>query len=807
MGQGMCVSSRLPPGEDESSPEDYKPPLGLSSTKQHHGSSKHGKQQHSRHGSSSKKKVKLKQLPVKVRVFLKSPNKTSAQLGDGRSAHRTAADGLGGATGDGGAATRTRPARPTAADVIPGVVQRLQLKHQQSLEKEDEEKRPENGNVRSDRNSTSSAQSSDTIENDGTRPRTRSFTLKTEKKRVVSTSSEPADESSPPEATASAAPLSQSQSKALSPRTSRTTRTVTTDPKVGLNIIKETTILQDGDEEDAPLAQLDELKQFYSFEGILEIKYTKITRTRTGEDVSPVVPYKYTRTTVTSRNASPSVSPRSLSPTFTPGNPRPVTPTQTFGTQTMADEPPCVATPRTPTRLAVPRSLYYSELDSDSDCAVMDTDGDSSTLSTQSDPDAYDAYDAQYEYVRLISPEDADDESDEEEEEEEEEIQEEWKASSHSVANTSYDSIGIPPPHEYDSARSMSESSSLTSVTMLPSPVSWSVPLREVDIAEDLLSPSDTLYGVETPCTDTDPDILEDIHERVHVQDQRVESDHDSGVDHGEGRSDESVVVEEKLSRNYTNELHHEPVLGATADPSYVSEQDHTCTDHADQHQPRDQPRGVSNLAHADEDHADQERPRHVPKPVANKPKGSKTPLTVRKHTPPFTSDRIPFTTAASSWPFRIRPASMMFQFNRQYIGRSGQGNALMMLFGPLIYNPNFPWHEALVTLKVPRHVIKDMNAHLAICSTQEKRKKTGIRILDTIGRTASKELDDDEPREDEGTDVDAGRNVEALLVVEVQDPQEKHKGKKSSKPKDSSQEYCFTKTPPKKDDSECIIV
>ncbi len=740
--------------------------------------------------------LQLKQLPVKVRVFLKSPTKTSSDGSKTSGPRRVAVDGLGAATSGEGASRSSRSSRPTAADVIPGVVQRLQLKHQQSLEKEEEEKRAENGNIhtpRSGRNSTSSMQSTDATESDGTRPRTRSFSLRTEKKRVPSTSSETDATSPKAEAasTSSASASKSSQSKALSPRTSRTTRTVTTDPTVGLNIIKETTILQDGDEDDAPLAQLDELKQFYSFEGILEIKYTKITRTRTGDkEVSPVVPYKYTRTTVTtSRNASPSVSPRSLSPTFTPSSParqkspqptsRPVTPTQTACTQTLADEPPCTANPRTPTRLAVPRSLYYSELDSDSDCAVMDTDGDSSTVSTQSDIEADDAQcEAQYEYVRLLSPEDADDESDEDEEEVEHEMADAWKASSQSVANTSYDSLGVSPPPEYDSARSMSESSSLTSVTMLPSPVSWSVPLREVDIAEDILSPSDTLYDVETPCTDASaPDISEEVREPM--QDLRVESDHDSGVDHGEGRSDESGVVEEQLSRIHVDELNQEPVLGATADSSNVVNQDRT-------------------------DQGDQKQARNVSKPPLTRTKGSKTPLSIRKHTPPFTSDRVPFTTAASSWPFRIRPASMMFQYNRRYIGQSGQGNALMMLFGPLIYNPNFPWHEALVTLKVPRHVIKDMNAHLAICSTYEKKKK-GIRILDTIGRTASKELDDDEPRVDEGTDVDAARNIEALLVVEVQDPQEKPK--KKSKPKDTSQEYCFTKTPPKKDDSECIIV
>ena len=724
--------------------------------------------------------LQLKQLPVKVRVFLKSPTKSSQ---DGRASPRPVGLESATATGDGTSSQMSwQKSRPTAADVIPGVVQRLQLKHQQSLEKDDE------GNLRV-------KSTPDATENDGGRPRTRSFSLRTEKKRVTSTSSEPestVSSTASSEAAAAAAAAATASSKALSPVTRRTSRTVTKDPKVGLNIIKETTILTDGDEEDAPLAQLDELKQFYSFEGVLEIKYTKITRTRTG-DATPSVPYKYTRTSVTAspRSTSPSVSPRSLSPTFTQSpssksQSRPVTPTFSEGTQTIAFEEPCTAssvnpqTTSTPTRFAIPRTHNYCELDSDSD-NMMDTDGDSSTLSTPSD--------ASLEYVRLLTPED----DYESEEEIEEELQ---RASYQSVASTSYDSLAMSPPPEWDSARSMSESSSLTSVTMLPSPVSWSVPLRESDIAEDMLSSFDAQFDAQsfgTPCTDAPVSGVsaENIHEPM--QEFRIESDNDSGVDHGEGRFDDSFVVEEQVTRNTTDEVHQEAShLGATANPNEVSKTQKTLR----------RQRSVD------------EQSVGAPKQVT-KSKDSKTttPLPIRKHTPPFTSDRIPFTTAASSWPFRIRPASMTFQFNRRYLGRSGHGNALMMLFGPLVYNPNFPWHDALVTLKVPRHIIKDMNAHMAICSAQEKKKKT-VRILDTIGRPGSKELDDDPPREDEGSDVDAG--VEAVLVVEVQDhPRQTsssgasastHKGKKS-KPKDPQDSYSFTKTPPKKDDGECIIL
>ncbi len=66
MGQGMCVSSRLPPGEDESSPEDYKPPLGFPSAKKRHSKQHDGgstTEQPSRRGSTAgalKKKVKVR---------------------------------------------------------------------------------------------------------------------------------------------------------------------------------------------------------------------------------------------------------------------------------------------------------------------------------------------------------------------------------------------------------------------------------------------------------------------------------------------------------------------------------------------------------------------------------------------------------------------------------------------------------------------------------------------------------------------------------------------------------------------------
>ena len=718
--------------------------------------------------------LQLRQLPVKVRVFLKSPPRSPHQTESNKAP--TAAKGLA-AAADG----TSRAKRPIPSDVIPGVVQRVHLTHQRSLEKEEEMIKIKNGGApRSETPSRPQGDKSNgSIETTG-RPRTRSFSLKTEKKRVGSTSSESEASNTTPTA---------ATSKVLSPITHRSTRTMSTDPTVGLNIIKETTILQDGDEPDAPMAQLDELKQFYSFEGILEIKYTTISRTVAGEisePTSPVVPYKYTRTTVTkSRSCSPSVS-RAGSRSTSPRPSRPVTPTSSVCTQTSIDEDPCVATHETPTRLAVPRGFYYSELDSDSDTMMDTTDtGDSSEIST---PD-----EQHVEYVRLISP---DDDEDDDYYDEDDEI----NASFQSL-NTSYDSLEIPH-QQFDSARSMSESSSLTSVTMLPSPVSWSVPLREVDISEDVLSPADTVDDMANlPEMAMDSPVTSPQAFNIHsaMQDLKLDSDNDSGVDHGEVRSDSSVVIEEQLTRKVQGELYAEsPCLGATPTVTEHREQAATQSHRTLQEQPQDK------VATKRKDFKDSKKPKD----------GKKSAVSVRKNVPPFTSDHIPFTASAGGWPFRIRPASMMFQFNRRYVGQSGQGNALMMLFGPLIYNPSFPWHDALVTLKVPRHVLKDMNAHLAIAQLQHQNKKGAkrIRVLDSGAKDPS--IDDDE----EGSDVDAGGNIEALMVVEVQDPEEveesqqQRRKERSKDPKDKSsappkEEHCFTTRPPKKDDKECVIL
>ena len=56
MGQGMCVSSRLPPGEDvDLSPDDYKPPAGVS-RKHSKDTSLNPRSHH--HGSKKKMKVR-----------------------------------------------------------------------------------------------------------------------------------------------------------------------------------------------------------------------------------------------------------------------------------------------------------------------------------------------------------------------------------------------------------------------------------------------------------------------------------------------------------------------------------------------------------------------------------------------------------------------------------------------------------------------------------------------------------------------------------------------------------------------------
>ena len=66
MGQGMCVSSRLPPGENvDLSPDDYKPPAGVLSRKH---SKDTGNPRSHHHGS--KKKIKVRKTSHIFLLFI-----------------------------------------------------------------------------------------------------------------------------------------------------------------------------------------------------------------------------------------------------------------------------------------------------------------------------------------------------------------------------------------------------------------------------------------------------------------------------------------------------------------------------------------------------------------------------------------------------------------------------------------------------------------------------------------------------------------------------------------------------------------